>query len=257
MDAKELKQRMINACAVPIAEADSTPIAFTISKVIDCVISEFEAKSAEEAEVRYKILNSIVVPEYWDGNIPETRGFYEGLKQAEKVLRRAKLTEEQKICTFVDTMKEDDKRKGNQFWKLRSKHGRDKLFKTSELLWEAACQYFQWCDDNPWIRVDFRGKDQVDIPVQRPYTISGLCLYLDCNDHYLSQFKAALDKDEKDFSSIITRIEKIIYTQKFEGAAVGAFNSNIIARDLGLKENVETSGSLNINPKQWAGDEEV
>ena len=34
--------------------------------------------------------------------------------------------------------------KGNQFWMLRSKHGRDKLFATPEALWEAACEYFQW-----------------------------------------------------------------------------------------------------------------
>lgn len=38
--------------------------------------------------------------------------------------------------------------KGNQFWMLRSKHGRDKLFATPEALWEAACEYFQWCDEN-------------------------------------------------------------------------------------------------------------
>ena len=40
--------------------------------------------------------------------------------------------------------------KGNKFWMLRSKHGRDKLFATPELLWDAACEYFQWCDENPW-----------------------------------------------------------------------------------------------------------
>jgi hypothetical protein len=39
-------------------------------------------------------------------------------------------------------------------------------------------------------------------------------------------------------------------SQKFEGASVGIFNSNIIARDLGLKENVDntTNGKdLNTN----------
>lgn len=43
---------------------------------------------------------------------------------------------------------------GNQFWKLRSKHGRDKLFATPELLWEEACNYFEWCDENPIITHD-------------------------------------------------------------------------------------------------------
>ena len=130
--------------------------------------------------------------------------------------------------------------KENQFWKLRSKHGRDKLFATSDLLWEAACEFFQWCDDNPWKKVETKvkstGTDITTMPTARPYTISGLCLYLGCNVQYLSQFKAGLPKEEEDFSLVITRIEQTIYTQKFEGAAVGAFNANIIARDLGLKD---------------------
>jgi hypothetical protein len=59
--------------------------------------------------------------------------------------------------------------KGNQFWKLRSKHGRDTLFESPEKMWEAACEYFQWCDDNPLLEIDFRGKDatQVTIPKMR------------------------------------------------------------------------------------------
>ena len=63
--------------------------------------------------------------------------------------------------------------KGNQFWKLRSKHGRDKLFTTPELLWEAACEYFEWIDENPLIQIDYRGKDadKVELPHTRPYTI--------------------------------------------------------------------------------------
>lgn len=133
-----------------------------------------------------------------------------------------------------------DKRIGNQFWKLRSKHGRDKLFATSGLLWDAACEYFQWCDDNPWIKTETKerssGKDVATTPTARPYTMSGLCLYLDCNLRYFALFRAGLPEDETDFNTIITRIEQTIYTQKFEGAAVGAFNASIIARDLGLKD---------------------
>lgn len=131
---------------------------------------------------------------------------------------------------------------GNEFWKLRSKHGRNTLFESPQMLWDAACEYFQWCDDNPFIEVDFRGKDadQVSLPRMRPYTIQGLCLYLDCNTAYLREFKESEKyKDNKDFSAIITRIEEIIYNQKFSGAASGFFNSNIIARDLGLSDKSE------------------
>lgn len=133
--------------------------------------------------------------------------------------------------------------KGNQFWKLRSKHGRDTLFESPEKMWEAACEYFQWCDDNPLLEIDFRGKDatQVTIPKMRAYTMQGLCLYLDCNTKYFYEFKTNLkDKSEeirKGFSPVITRIEETVFNQKFSGAAAGFLNSNIIARDLGLTDN--------------------
>ena len=39
--------------------------------------------------------------------------------------------------------------KGNSFWKQRTKHGRDKIFANADLMWEAACEYFQWVEDNP------------------------------------------------------------------------------------------------------------
>lgn len=127
---------------------------------------------------------------------------------------------------------------GNKFWKLRSKHGRDKIFENSDVLWEAACDYFEWCSKHPWHRIDFKGKDneKVKIPTERPFTITGLCLYLHINTKYFNDFKKTASED---FSEVITRIEETVYTQKFEGAAVGAFNPSIIARDLGLKERTE------------------
>jgi len=128
---------------------------------------------------------------------------------------------------------------GNQFWKLRSKHGRSRIFETPELMWEAACEYFEWCDKNPLIEVDFRGKDatQVELPKMRAYTLQGLCLYMDASTDFWRGFR----KDApKEFSPVIARIEEIIYNQKFSGAAAGFLNPNIIARDLGLSDKTQT-----------------
>lgn len=125
---------------------------------------------------------------------------------------------------------------GNQFWKLRSKHGRDKLFSTPELLWEAACEYFEWCNENPWIVKKMK--------TPRPYTLSGLCFYLGCNEAYFRQFEKEANKD---FSTVINDIKTVIETQQFEGASVGAFNANIIARKLGLSDKTDvTSGGEKI-----------
>jgi hypothetical protein len=131
---------------------------------------------------------------------------------------------------------------GNGFWKLRSKHGRDRIFETPEIMWEAACEYFTACEENPLIEIDFKGKDaeQVHIPRMRAFTIERLCLFLDVHKGYFLEFKKALKDDQlgRDFSRVIARIEQTIYSQKFEGASAGFLNANIIARDLGLKDTV-------------------
>lgn len=126
--------------------------------------------------------------------------------------------------------------KGNQFWKLRSKHGRDALFTSPEKLWQAACEYFEWCEDNPLLSTEYLGKDAEErqIPKMRPFTLTGLCLYLDCNSVYFQHFKETETGKKEDFRNVITRIEETIYTQKFSGAAAGFLNANIISRDLGL-----------------------
>lgn len=142
--------------------------------------------------------------------------------------------------------------KGNQFWKLRSKHGRDKIFATPNLMWKAACEYFEWCDSNPLIEIDFKGKDayKVEIPRMRPYTLHGLCLYIGCNTKYFNDFDDGIkgNKDDlsKDFSEVITRIRETIYHQKFSGAAAGFLNPNIIARDLGLSDKKELKQEINV-----------
>ena len=43
----------------------------------------------------------------------------------------------------------------------------------------------------------------------------------------------------KDFIGITTQIKKVIYSQKFEGAAADMLNANIIARELGLSDKVQ------------------
>lgn len=131
--------------------------------------------------------------------------------------------------------------KNNQYWKLRSKHGRKKLFSTPDSLWDAVCEYFAYCDENPWKATKTKSKGKTveteETYNQRPYSLTGLMVFLNVGKSYWRQFKAA--NQEEDFSRVITRIEDIIETQQFEGACVGAFNANIIARRLGLADKQE------------------
>jgi len=140
--------------------------------------------------------------------------------------------------------------KGNQFWKARSTHGRDKIFKTADIMLEAAYEYFQWVEDNPLKEskiCSFQGENKLEeVPLMRAMTISGICIFWNAHSEYLTKFESDLDldsKEGKDFSRVIKTIREIIKTQKFEGASAGLLNPNIIARDLGLTDKKELSGS--------------
>ena len=139
--------------------------------------------------------------------------------------------------------------KGNQFWKARAKHGRDKIFKTPELMLDAAFDYFQWVEDNPLTKAIIYQGEVSENPekLMRAMTIKGLCIYWGVNTQYLNDFIGGLDLEDEtsnDFSSVINTIKEIIETQKFEGASAGLLNPNIIARDLGLTDKKELSGSV-------------
>jgi hypothetical protein len=124
---------------------------------------------------------------------------------------------------------------GNRFWEARSSHGRKPIFESPDKLWNAAVEYFQWCEDNPlWETKSymFQGAPVQDqIPKMRAMTISGLCIFLDID---ITTWRDYGTKD--DFSRVVKNAEQIIYNQKFAGAAADMLNANIIARDLGLKD---------------------
>lgn len=130
---------------------------------------------------------------------------------------------------------------GNQFWKQRSKHGRELIFSSPTILWEACCEYFETTDARKWHKTEFHGKEAIEckVPNETPYTFTGLYLFLDIDHKTWTLYEG-----REDFIPITTRVRNIIYTQKFEGAAVGAFNAQIISRDLGLtdKSDITSKG---------------
>lgn len=151
---------------------------------------------------------------------------------------------------------------GNQYYLLRSKDGRDKIFGTPEEMMEAINEYFIWCLENPLIEAqivkgnrveeintpvkDEKGKsktakskttipyDIAHLPKMRPFTLEGLCNYIDIS---VDTFK--LYEKREDFIGVTTRARQIIDNQQFEGAASGFLNPNIIARKLGLVDKKE------------------
>lgn len=141
---------------------------------------------------------------------------------------------------------------GNQWWKLRATHGRGLLFSSPTILWEGCCEYFEATDKRKWVKKDWVGKDanEVDRETDTPYTMTGLYIFLDITPQTWKDYRG-----RQDFIEIVTRVEQIIFTQKFEGAAVGAYNANIIARDLGLADKKETTEVPKFDMSKLSDDE--
>ena len=123
---------------------------------------------------------------------------------------------------------------GKHIWNKNPKNaGRSLLFNDGDHLWEMACEYFEWATENPLIEqkpMSIAGElVMAKIEKPRAFTFSGLCLYLEIASATYKRWRA----DDR-FKDACDRIDAVIYTQKFEGAAVGLFNPWIVSRDLGL-----------------------
>ena len=147
-------------------------------------------------------------------------------------------------------MAEDTRfKEGKQWWRQRTTHGRDKLFLLPEVLLDACVEYFESIDNRKWNKVDYKGKDatRVIIPMEVPYTQVSLCLFLDISEDTWRNYST--NETHSDFFEVTRAVNAIIYTQKFEGAAVGAFSHNIIARDLGLVDKIENNNKRTLTIK--------
>ncbi len=157
--------------------------------------------------------------------------------------------------------------RGNEYYKLRSKDGRDKIFETPEELINACNEYFEWCLNTPLYEAQIvkgnrieqseipttneKGKtekvkskttipyDIANVPKMRPFTLQGLCNFIDIS---VEGFK--LYEEREDFIGVTTRVRQIIENHQFEGASAGMLNANIIARKLGLADKQEVKADV-------------
>lgn len=135
--------------------------------------------------------------------------------------------------------------KGNQYWKIRSKSGRDKKY-TPRALLRKANEYFEFCVDNPLYKTEVvRGKDGaelVEVPVMRVFSIEGFCVFADISVPTFYSYS-----QQEDFIKVTTRIRNTIENQQMEGASANLLNANIIARRLGLVDRHDhTTGGEKI-----------
>lgn len=145
----------------------------------------------------------------------------------------------------------------NQFWKLRSKHGRSKIFESPEQFKDAAYEYFDHADKNPWLKNEVVKSGEnagqlLPVPTQKPYSIKALCIFIGITEKTFNNY----EKDEKyqDFFQVFSHVRDIIEDQQMEGATVGAYNANIVSRRLGLVD--KTDAKVHIEQPLFGDDNE-
>lgn len=127
----------------------------------------------------------------------------------------------------------------SRFWLAKSSMGRKPTFASADELLAACCEYFEWVEDNPLYETKafaYQGDVTLtQVPKMRAMTIGGLCMFLDVTTTAWHAWR-----DSEQFSAVVAIVNDAIREQKFTGAAADLLNANIIARDLGLTDKVET-----------------
>jgi hypothetical protein len=119
--------------------------------------------------------------------------------------------------------------------------GRPKIFETPEEVLEYFEEYKEDVLENPIKVVDYVGKDAKEITRKhyRPLTWSGFEAFLFRKYRLLKdmdQYRYNQDGLYSEYMGIIRAIGREMYDNKFSGAAVGIYQQNIIARELGLAD---------------------
>jgi len=137
--------------------------------------------------------------------------------------------------------------KGNKFWEFRDFFGRQKEFTPQE--WhQKVVDYCEWHEKRTWekkeaVKSGALAGELVSIPTTPPMSIKGLCLFAGIDRKTFNNYESA--KGYEDYFLITAWARDIIENQQFEGASVGTYNANIIARVQGLTEKTDITTNGN------------
>lgn len=115
------------------------------------------------------------------------------------------------------------------------------IYMTADNLCHAIGEYFEWCVNYPLLE-DKTSVSQGEIiryetEKMRAFSMGAMCNHLGISEAKLKSFKQLGD----DWERVIDMAESIVRSQKFEGAAAGLLNANIIARDIGLADKADVA----------------
>jgi len=140
------------------------------------------------------------------------------------------------------------------FWENRVVHTTEELAANPDLLWRSASNYFTDSMRNPLTGFGYNERTMRRV---QPFTLIGLCMYLDCGhawfetlkDTFFYKKKADLTETDKKLAKVLDRIENTIHQQQYIYAAAGLLNTRFIALDMGMYEKGRNDRPTKIRVK--------
>jgi hypothetical protein len=133
--------------------------------------------------------------------------------------------------------------------------GNGKYIETPEKMWEYFEAYRSQVKANPRTKTVFPGKDAIPQhePLERPLTLEGFENW--CADagiiEDLSNYFANTKGNYSDYSTICSRIKRVIRQDQIEGGMVGQYNASITQRLNSLVDKQENQVFI----EQWTEDD--
>jgi hypothetical protein len=123
--------------------------------------------------------------------------------------------------------------------------------------WEAKLkEYFEFMKTQTWIKYEAIKSGEmagqlIPIPTPTPLTRKNLCIFAQISEETLRNYESNKEGYQNHFE-VTTHALNIIDNNQIEGALVGAYNPNLVARLNGLSEKTEndnknTNQNTNIN----------
>lgn len=119
---------------------------------------------------------------------------------------------------------------------LNKKVGRPRAY-TPEALDAKFEEYVEWVKANPVYINKVSAGEIIAVPTQRPLTLVGFCQFAKIS-------KDTFRRYEDEFCGLLTCVRVAIEADQLEGAMVGQYNPNIVARVLHLadRQDATTNG---------------
>jgi hypothetical protein len=132
-------------------------------------------------------------------------------------------------------------------------------FKPNSYTPEALCdkfnEYFEYMKTQTWQKTDAiksgdMAGETIYIPINTPLSRKSFCIFANISEDTLRNY-ASNKESYTEYFEVTTRALDIIDNNQIEGAIVGVYNANIVARINGIKEQVDnTTNGKDLQPTQ-------